>query len=365
MQYAGVDFDLDDYDAIRTAVPIPDIFDYSLTAGRDVFAWAQQCCTGQNRGIETVIYELERLGVPMRLEAPTVTGQTWQQRLSDPRGLAADTVKDNPIVLSQPRRAVSGIDVLRGNWLDTAVVKISGLPDALLDEFDEKVALVIYFENEEEANAQLLNINFLAHLDERRKTKDERISDAVLAAMHRINGGTGQVSDLRAMAEARTLKLAMVISGQGPEAFGMPEMFTPMQHINHNRALRPLVTILSDGRYSGVTYGAAIGHVTPEALRGGGILYLQTGDLLHLGLRRRRIDLLEGETFEATGLVTPFTGDLAVERASLGAERRARILARRRGVAPTNLLSGCTDASRGVVPLAVAEEAVEPYRGGD
>ncbi|MFX7628987.1 dihydroxy-acid dehydratase, partial [Acinetobacter baumannii] len=69
-------------------------------------------------------------------------------------------------------------------------------------------------------------------------------------------------------------------------------MFTPMQHINANHKLKRLATLISDGRYSGVTYGAAIGHMTPEAVQGGGILYLQTGDLLHLNLRERQVQYL-------------------------------------------------------------------------
>ena len=44
--------------------------------------------------------------------------------------------------------------------------------------------------------------------------------------------------------------------------------------------------ILTDGRYSGVSYGAAIGHITPEAKRGGGILYLQTGDVIYAANRQ-------------------------------------------------------------------------------
>ena len=51
----------------------------------------------------------------------------------------------------------------------------------------------------------------------------------------------------------------------------MPEMFTAMQHINSNHKLKRLAVLISDGRYSGVTYGAAIGHVTPEAWNGGGL----------------------------------------------------------------------------------------------
>jgi dihydroxyacid dehydratase/phosphogluconate dehydratase len=156
------------------------------------------------------------------------------------------------------------------------------------------------------------------------------------------------------------LKLVLVISGQGPEAFGMPEMFTPMQHVNANRVLRRLTTILSDGRYSGVSYGAAVGHVTPEAARGGALLSLQTGDLLHVRFRDRRIDLLDPTAF-ATGRLVPDTAQLA-ERRQLAAERLARIQARQRYVAATNRMVGHTDAAQGVVPEVIALEAVERWR---
>jgi len=361
--YAGADFSLENYIAIRTATPIPDIFDYSLTEGRDIFAWAQQCCAGQSRGIETVVYELDRLGVPMNLDAPTVTGQTWRQRLSDTHNLAADSVTVNPIVVSKPRRMVSGIDVLRGNWLDSAVVKISGLPDQQLNEFDEKVAVVVYFENEEEANRQLLDVHFLESLESRLS-----LSPALMAALHRHNGphpqplprftGEGGFAE---MVKAKTLKLAVVISGQGPEAYGMPEMATSMLQLSTNRALWPLVSVISDGRYSGVTYGAAIGHVTPEAIRGGGILYLRDGDLLHLRLRKLRMELLDRAAFAERGEAKPFHGELSTERKASGDERLKQLFARRRGIAPSNLLVGCTDASRGVVPAPVAQEATEEY----
>ena len=82
------------------------------------------------------------------------------------------------------------------------------------------------------------------------------------------------------MISSHTLRIAIVIGGQGPEAFGMPEMAVPSFRINYNRVLRQLVTLITDGRYSGTNWGASVGHVTPEAIRGGGIAYLQTGDLL-------------------------------------------------------------------------------------
>lgn len=373
MIHAGYDFSVWDMDRIRQAVPVPDLFDYSLTQGRDIFVLAQQCRTGWIRGMETMIYELVQNGVPMNLDAPTVTGTTWRERLSDPRGLDAANVKDNPIILHKPRRPISGVDVLTGNFFESAVVKISGMPEEQVDEFDEAVALVLYYENEDEANRGLLDVHLLDRFKEEVGGNRE-----LLLAIHRHNiqrpvARAGSYTPIEELAELDageifdvmvregTLKIAMVISGQGPAAYGMPEMFTPMQHINANRAIKKLTTLISDGRFSGVSYGAAIGHVTPEALRGGGILYLRTGDVLHLRLRARRIDLLDPDALARSGEIREYPGDLAVDRSALGEERLARLRARQRHVAPTNRLVDCTDAAHGVVPLAVAEEAREPY----
>ncbi|MFN8005178.1 MAG: dihydroxy-acid dehydratase, partial [Acidobacteriota bacterium] len=88
--HAGVDFSIWDYEQIRLAAPIPDLFNYSLTQGRTIFELAQQCCAGQIRGMETVMYELTRNNVPMELNAPTATGTTWQARLADTSNLSAD-----------------------------------------------------------------------------------------------------------------------------------------------------------------------------------------------------------------------------------------------------------------------------------
>ncbi len=119
--------------------PVPDLFDYSLTQGRDIFALAKQCCSGDIRGMETLIYEMVHNGVPMDLDAMTVTGTTWRERLSDTTNLSADGVRDNPVILAKPRRAVSGVDVLQSNWFESAVVKISGMPERQVNFFDEQV----------------------------------------------------------------------------------------------------------------------------------------------------------------------------------------------------------------------------------
>ncbi len=367
MIYAGYDFSLWDMERIHRAVPVPDIYDYSLSEGRDVFALAQQCCAGQIRGMETVFYELGRNGVPLDLDAPTVTGSTWRARLADSRNLSADGVKDNPIILSTPRRAFSGVDVLRANWFESAIVKISGMPDELLDRLDDKVALVLYFETEEAANAALVDPHLL-----QTARQAPGVSADVLRRMYEVNrtptlppvGAIAPEALYDHMIATQTLRLAVVISGQGPEAFGMPEMCVPSFRINYNRVLRPLVTLITDGRYSGTNWGAAVGHVTPEAIRGGGIAYLQTGDLLLLRFRAGRLDLLDQAAFLATGTPAVYGGDLAAERAALAEDRRAHLRQRARQIAPANRMLYHTDAARGVVPLQVAEAAtvrwVEP-----
>ncbi|TCN24971.1 dihydroxy-acid dehydratase domain-containing protein [Mesobacillus foraminis] len=362
MIYAGYQFSLWDLEKIHQSHPIPDLFDYSLTEGRDIFALAQQCCSGTIRGMETLFYELLQNEVPMDSDALTVTGQTWKERLSNTRGLSADGVKDNPIILSKPRRKYSGVDVLRGNFFESAVVKISGMSTYQLNQFDEKVSFVLYFENEDEANKQLLNEKLLEELRESKVFPHEH-----LLQMWKFNQpesflGAGSLNYdhlFNQMVKDQILKLAIIIAGQGPEAFGMPEMFTPMQHINANRQLKTLATLISDGRYSGVSYGAAIGHMTPEAFNDGGLLFLRKGDLLHLRFRSRRIELLDPQEFSA-GKIHLYQGDLKVEREVLGKKRKSTLRKRQKTVAASNRLTGCTDASEGVVPLPVKMDAEIP-----
>lgn len=364
--YAGYRFSIWDLDRIHHSHPIPDLFDYSLTQGRDIFALAKQCCSGDIRGMETLIYEMTRNGVPMDLDAMTVTGTTWGERLSDPTNLSATGVQDNPVILATPRRAVSGVDVLQSNWFESAVVKISGMPERQVNHFDEQVGFVVYFESEDAANDALLDIHFLDKLRD-----DEVFAEDDLRAMWTFNAPPLEIDVTRGddldydelfdlMVSTGTLKLGLVIASQGPEAFGMPEMFTPMQHINANRALRKLGTLISDGRYSGVSYGAAVGHVVPEAAKGGDIGRLQTGDLLHLRFRARRIDLLDPTAFRL-GKTTFASPDLLGSRDLLFTERLARIRARQRRVAASNRMMFCTDASQGVVPQIVWDDCEAGY----
>jgi dihydroxyacid dehydratase/phosphogluconate dehydratase len=110
-----------------------------------------------------------------------------------------------------------------------------------------------------------------------------------------------------------------------------------------------------------VSYGAAIGHITPEAKRGGGILYLQTGDIIQSNLRARSVTLIDRDLLRESGEIIVYTSGLTAERRELGAERLRRINRRLLDIAPTNRMRDVTDAAHGVVPEAVAECASQTF----
>lgn len=177
----------------------------------------------------------------MDQDAPTVAAKTWKERLSITSSLKALNVKKNQVILSNPRRGFSGVDVLKGNFFESAVVKISGMPTPQLDQFDDKLAFVLYYENEDDANKSLLDSNLLSKIKEQKLFEHNLLLESLKYNNEPEwsllkDASYGELFDR--MVEEGTLKIAVIISGQGPVAFGMPEMFTPMQHINANRVMK-------------------------------------------------------------------------------------------------------------------------------
>jgi dihydroxyacid dehydratase/phosphogluconate dehydratase len=100
--------------------------------------------------------------------------------------------------------------------------------------------------------------------------------------------------------------------------------------------------------------------MTPEAKDGGGILYLQTGDLLYLNFRGHSIEFLDQAAFR-NGEVCFSFDSIKSTRHDLGEERLLRIKQRQKLIAASNRMLGHTDAAYGVVPLAVSSDADLDY----
>lgn len=82
----------------------------------------------------------------------------------------------------------------------------------------------------------------------------------------------------------------VVIRYEGPRGSGMPEMFMTTEAIVCDRRLNGTVSLITDGRFSGATRGAAIGHVSPEAAVGGPIAMLREGDLIEYDIPGRTVN---------------------------------------------------------------------------
>lgn len=189
-------------------------------------------------GINAVMYELNKAGI-LHTDALTVSGPLGD-RLENAQTACPDVIHS----IENAYRKTGGIAVLSGNLApDKAIVKESAVQDDML--VFEGPAQV--YNSEEEVLEALLN---------------KQIHD-------------GEV---------------VVIRYEGPKGGpGMKEMLNPTAIIT-GMGLR--VALLTDGRFSGATRGACIGHICPEAMEGGPIALVQNGDLISINIPKRSLQLL-------------------------------------------------------------------------
>jgi dihydroxy-acid dehydratase len=107
-----------------------------------------------------------------------------------------------------------------------------------------------------------------------------RVFDGEAAAFAAVQAGAIQAGDV------------VVIRHEGPAgAPGMPEMLAVTAALM-GRGLGADVALITDGRFSGATHGLMVGHVSPEAARGGPIACIEDGDTLVIDVETRRLDCL-------------------------------------------------------------------------
>ena len=198
----------------------------------------------QAGGIPALMQELSRGGL-IRNGARTVTGKTVVENLAGKRVVNPEIIHP----LENPYHAMGGLAVLSGNLApEGAVVKRSAVDDAML-----------------------------CH------TGPARVFDSEEPAMQAILEGRIQKGDV------------VVIRYEGPKGGpGMREMLSPTSAIAGIGRDRD-VALLTDGRFSGGSRGAAIGHISPEAAEGGPIAVVQEGDLIEIDIPAKKLNLLISE----------------------------------------------------------------------
>lgn len=228
----GVEFDLDAVNVISERTPnLCHLAPAGPTYMEDL---------NEAGGVYAVLKELQKLDL-IDTSVMTCTGRTLGENIADAVNRDTSVIR----TVEDPYSKTGGIAVLKGNLApDGCVVKRSAVaPEMLVHEGPARV-----FESEEEA-------------------------------IEAIYGGKIVKGDV------------VVIRYEGPAGGpGMREMLSPTSAIA-GMGLDKDVALITDGRFSGATRGASIGHVSPEAVSGGLIAYVKDGDIVSINIPEYKIEL--------------------------------------------------------------------------
>ena len=188
-------------------------------------------------GINAVMKELSKKGV-IHIDAMTVVG-TVAEKIANAKILRPDVIK----TVEEPYRKEGGLAILSGNLCpENAVVKASAVAEDML----------VY-------------------------TGKAKCFSSEESAVNAIMDGKIVEGDV------------VVIRYEGPKGGpGMQEMLNPTAVIS-GRGLK--VALITDGRFSGASRGACIGHISPEAMAGGPIAFIEDGDLIDIDIPNRKLEL--------------------------------------------------------------------------
>lgn len=233
---AGVPLELEDFDRISRLVPhlcsIDPIGPHHI---QDLY---------EAGGIPAIMKELSKKGLIYE-NCLTVTGEPIGKIIQAAQRRGDEVIRP----VENPYHTEGGIAILRGNLApDGAVVKYAAVSPRMM-----------------------------------KRQGKARVFDDEESAVRAILSGEIKSGDV------------VVIRYEGPKGGpGMREMLMPTSALA-GMGLDEEVALLTDGRFSGATRGAAIGHISPEAAEGGPIALIQEGDIISIDIPARRIDLLISE----------------------------------------------------------------------
>ncbi len=225
---AEVDFNLKDINAISKKVSHIAKISPSLTT-------VHMEDINKAGGVSAVMHEMKKRGDDILIDNPTIMGDTLYERIQDAKILDTDIIH----TIDNPYSKVGGLAILYGNLAEQgAVIKTAGITG---DRAFTGTA--VCFDSQDEAIEGILS--------------------------GKVEAGN-----------------VVVIRYEGPRGGpGMQEMLSPTSLIM-GMGLGDKVALITDGRFSGATRGASIGHVSPEAAEGGLIGLLKDGDEIHLDVDR-------------------------------------------------------------------------------
>lgn len=208
-------------------------------------------------GISAILNEISKVGV-LDLTRPTVTGKTLGENISGSKILDNSVIK----TVEEPYSKTGGLSILFGNLAPDGSVIKTGAVNPNMQVFSGPAKI---FESQEEVVEKILK-------------GDVKAGDVVVIRYEGPKGGPG-----------------------------MPEMLSPTSAIM-GLGLGDKVALITDGRFSGGTRGACIGHVSPEAAERGPIAALRNGDIIKIDLTNRtlNVELSDEEISRRLNALPPF-----------------------------------------------------------
>lgn len=234
----GIKITAEDFDRIHRKVP------YILNV-RPSGKYPADCLSYIGR-LPGIMLELRDY---LHLDCMTVTGKTVGENLDEfeKNYVNNDPYGDILFTAKKPLNEEGSLAVLKGNLAPLGcVIKHSAIQKS---QWKQRLKAVV-FDCEEDAYNAVIN-------------KDIKAGDAV------------------------------IIRYEGPKGTGMPEMFYTTEAISSDPELNSTVALITDGRFSGATRGPAIGHVSPEAVSGGPIAYIENGDIIEIDIENRAINIVD------------------------------------------------------------------------
>ena len=233
-QEAGIDLTLEDFEAVADRTP-------HLAHMSPSGPWRMEHLRDDG-GVPAVMARLTDL---LYADRPTVDRTTIEGRIEDAEW-GGDVIRSR----DDPVHEEGGLAVLRGNIApEGAVVKAAAMDDEMR-EFEGRA----------------------------------RVFESQQATLDALDAGEIAPGDV------------IVIRYEGPRGGpGMPEMLEPTSKVSGSPRLSGSVALITDGRFSGATRGAAIGHVSPEAAAGGPIALVEEGDTIRIDVDAGRLDLAVSE----------------------------------------------------------------------
>ncbi len=209
-------------------------------------------------GVSAILHELSQIEGLLDLSALTVTGKTLGENIADAEVLDRSVIKS----IEKPYSATGGLAVLFGNLAPQGAVVKTG---AVAPEMMQHTGPAKIYDCQDDAIKGIMN-------------DDVKPGDVVVIRYEGPKGGPG-----------------------------MPEMLSPTSAIM-GRGLGESVALITDGRFSGGSRGACIGHISPEAAERGPIAALQNGDSITIDIPARSIsvNLSDAIINERLALLKPF-----------------------------------------------------------